>query len=443
MRTTSLFIFGLLLAGSPAGAQQLASVSGVVYDSLHAAPLSGALVSIVGTSKSTITDNRGRFHFDSLAPKAYTFTAQHDAIDSAGFSGISTAARVDAPTTDVQLAIPSFSTMWRAACGARAESPDSGFVFGTVQSANGRSAADTRVDLSWVDVTADKTAGVKQRRYRLDTRTDARGSYGMCGIPKDATVEVAATGSAGMTGTIDVPPGDLRVRRINLVLGTSADSGKGIVAGRVVAVTGAPLRNARIILGTLPEARTDTAGRFLIRGAPVGTQQLEVSYIGLAPAAMPVNILRGDTTYVDVKLTTAVQLAAVKVSAIRQERLAREIADRKKLGYGYMRDSSEIRAVGTIGEVFRSFPSVQVVNTNRMSAASNYQIRFSDGHGNTCPAILFLDGNKVQPDMLNFVHPEDMAAVEVYPNRILVPAEFVQVGNPCGVVVMWTRAYFK
>jgi len=88
------FVTLITLVAAHAGAQARASVNGIVYDSLASAPLSGALVAIVGTSRSTISDDKGRFRFDSLAPNTYTFTAQHDAIDSAGFSGLSVKANV-------------------------------------------------------------------------------------------------------------------------------------------------------------------------------------------------------------------------------------------------------------------------------------------------------------------------------------------------------------
>src|SRR3954471_1399963 len=145
----------LLLAGGRLAAQQpLVAVNGTVYDSLRAAPLAGALVAIVGTARTAITDSAGRFRFDSLAPNSYTFTAQHDALDSTGFSGLSAKARVDG-VRQVQIALPSFGTLWHAAGGHRPATPDSGFIFGTVRATeDGHGAADVKVTAAWIDVTA-------------------------------------------------------------------------------------------------------------------------------------------------------------------------------------------------------------------------------------------------------------------------------------------------
>lgn len=430
------------LLTAAAGAQARASVNGVVYDSLVSAPLSGALVAIVGTSRSTISDDKGRFHFDSLAPNTYTFTAQHDAIDSAGFSGLSVKANVAGPNTSVSIALPSFSTLYKTVCPGRVESRDSGFVFGSISDAKGTVVTSAFIDISWIDLTVDKAKGVKQRRTHAETKADARG-FGLCGVPRDLEIEVKATADVGgASGDITLPPRAIGIRRLDLVVGAQgADAPRGVVIGRVLSTTGAPIRIARVIIDTLPEVRTDTAGRFTIRGVPVGTQQLSVTAIGMAPTSQAVQVHPNDTTYVDVKASAAVQLAPVTVSAERQVRLAREIAERQKLGFGTIRDSSQI-VLGTIAATFRSFPSTQVVNLNRSSAGDYWQIRFRDGAG-TCPAIIWINGVKVPGDMLNTLQPEDIAVAEIYPSKQLVPNEFTSIGNPCGVVAIWTKNHLR
>src|SRR5438309_157250 len=62
-------------------------VHGIAFDSLHAKPLPGAFVILAGTNRSTVSDDRGRFVFDSVTPGVYRLVMQHDVLDSIGMSG--------------------------------------------------------------------------------------------------------------------------------------------------------------------------------------------------------------------------------------------------------------------------------------------------------------------------------------------------------------------
>src|SRR5690349_11117142 len=120
-------------AGSAQQGAARVRVHGVAYDSLRGAPLAAAVVTIVGGTGSTRTDALGRFQFDSISPGVHTFAAQHDLLDSLGFTGISARAVVTDGRDEVRIAVPSFATLWRVACGDARPPRDSGFIYGTVR----------------------------------------------------------------------------------------------------------------------------------------------------------------------------------------------------------------------------------------------------------------------------------------------------------------------
>src|ERR1043165_8655903 len=84
----------LLAVTAASATAQGVTVNGIAYDSLHAAPLGGALISVVGTALTTTADSLGRFRIGGVAPGNYRFMMQHDVLDSLGMSGVSSLATV-------------------------------------------------------------------------------------------------------------------------------------------------------------------------------------------------------------------------------------------------------------------------------------------------------------------------------------------------------------
>jgi hypothetical protein len=441
------FLTGAALALIPAlpiAAQsaRLVTVNGVAYDSLHAHPLSNALIGITGTERTTTSDSRGRFRFDSIAPGTYTFTMQHEAIDSAGFSGFSAKAVVTDGRAEVRIALPSFSTLWHLACGSRRESPDSGFVFGTIRDAEqGKVVGDATVELSWVDLTADKKT-VHQRQYRAETRSDARGSYGICGVPIGVSIRVKASSAEGSSGLIDLRSHDARVQRMDLTVAATEVKAMGVISGRVTGPTNQPVAGARIVIEDLPEARTMLDGRFVVRQVPVGTRQLEVQAIGMAPALRVIDVTSNDTAAVAVQLRSVTTLETTRVTAAAHvQRLVQEIEDRKKLGTGHIIDSTQITADNSIRGTFATVPSVQISDISR-NAIPRYVITLPGSTGR-CNANVFVDGHRMLSDDLSFMRPDEIVVIEVYARKVDVPPEFDAPQSECGSVAVWTRNAFR
>jgi hypothetical protein len=189
-------------------------VHGVAYDSLRRVPLAGALVSLAGSARTTTSDASGRFRFDSVSPGTYTATLMHEALDSLGLSGVTARVVVTGARDSVQLGVPSFSTLWRAACGSSLAPTDSGFVFGTVRTAANETPIDgARVAMSYVTLRYDAVAGMVQKRVRGEVRTDAEGTYALCGVPLDVPLRLMISKDSLAAGSIEYMPREQRVRR--------------------------------------------------------------------------------------------------------------------------------------------------------------------------------------------------------------------------------------
>ena len=189
-------------------------VHGIAYDSLRRVPLAGALVSLTGGSRITTSDASGRFRFDNVSPGTYTATLMHEALDSLGLSGVTARVVVTGARDSVLMGVPSFSTLWRAACGASAAPRDSGFIFGVVRRAALEAPIDgARVAMSYVTLRYDAVAGMVQKRVRGEVRTDAEGAYALCGVPLDVPMRLMISKDSLAVGSIEYMSREQRARR--------------------------------------------------------------------------------------------------------------------------------------------------------------------------------------------------------------------------------------
>jgi hypothetical protein len=428
-------------------AERAVTVHGVAYDSLRGSPLAGALITIVGGPLNTTSDSRGRFEFDSVSPGARTFAAQHAALDSVGLPGIVARVTVTDGRAEVRIAVPSFATLWRVACGAARPPTDSGFVYGTIREAVGQNPLPNAVvDLTWLDLAVDRSLAMKRISWRSQSRTDAAGSYAICGVPIATGLRVRASTDSGSSGLIDLMPYGLRVQRRDLLVGHASDSGPargGTVAGIVTDSAGRPFPDARVVMDEQPEIRSNAEGRFAFRNVPSGTRQIEVLAIGMMPVVSAVDVTSHDTAAVAVSLRKVTTLDVVRVTASARVRLiVRDFEERRKVGVGYVRDSTDIATRGRLSSVFAEFPGVQVERGDRGTNSFGLSMSASGARGR-CQPNLWVDGREERDlDFLGSLHTAEIAAIEVYPHAFSVPIRFTSRRSECGAVVVWTKWSF-
>jgi len=389
---------------------------GSVYDSLHAVPLAGAFVSLSGTGLSTTSDANGAFRFEELAPGTYSIVVLHAVLDSIGLSGLVTYADTRRGGDTVRVAVPSFATLWRAACGSVPTPRAGGFVFGSVHDVvtHGPIAGAT-VGVSWLDFSVDGARELSTQRWSGESPTDSTGSYAVCDVPSDATLHIVATKGSAATGVIDILTTRARITRRDLFLATTSASSRrqvGVVVGVVRAKSGSPIAGARALTAGADEARSGSDGRFVLRGVPLGTRQIEVTSIGAAPAASVVDVGPNDTATVSIEMQPVVALQPMTVHATSsaQKRLS-EIADRRRLGFGHVMDSTRVGHFAYLN------------NAIAMMTGSFCQ--------------LFIDGRRTDPHELRFRDPYDIALIETLLD-FETPLQF-RPKAPCITVLIWTK----
>jgi hypothetical protein len=432
-------LFALLATTASLGAQNV-TVRGIAYDSLRGAPLGAAMISIAGTQRTAISDSRGRFAFDGIAPGQYTFVMQHDVLDSIGFTGRSTRTLIDASHETVTVFVPTFAVLWRATCATAAPPKDSAVVYGYVRRASDEAIVrDARVAVAWTDISYQKKEGFDQKQWGATVPADSTGRYVLCGVPSNIAIQLAATNDSMISGRVDIGPLALRVMRQDLTLVPRAaaistvGTDRGVVVGELRGFAGAPVDGAIISTDGIPEVRSNEQGRFVLSGVLAGTRQISVRAIGAEPQINTVNVRPGDTTTVAWTMKRAVTLEQVNVKARRaRDILVRDYLERKQLGLGYFRDSTEVGRFSGMAQVFDGIAGIRVGR----GRGSSVSVTRSDGKCMT----LWVDRGQWDYAELTTMRPDDIAMVEVYPRA--VPEQF-KTRQQCGAVVVWTKRFLK
>ncbi|MEX2178317.1 MAG: carboxypeptidase regulatory-like domain-containing protein [Gemmatimonadaceae bacterium] len=444
-------LYTILLLGAalalPASGQDSTTVpvtvKGVAFDSLRGGPLAEAVIMIAGLDRRVTTDARGRFEFDSVPPGPRTFQVQHASLDSIGFHGFARQFAITTGSANVVLAFPSFRTLWAAACDG-APKRDSGFVYGTISEAAGRGpVADATVELSWIETTYDKQNGVRQRRHRVETRSNANGTYVVCGVPMPHWFRLEASTASGEQGTVDLPPHNLLVERRNLLIApASVDSAHfGRIAGVLTDENGYPYSEARVIVDDSLETRTDGEGRFAFHHVPAGTRRVQILSLGTMPLVTTVDVFPGMSAGVTHQLRRVTTLDVVRVIGTNRGRvIAEQLEERRKTGFGYTMDMTELAAHASLETALREMPGATMVRQQ-----GDFALLTSDGRGGQCTASVWVDGARMAVAALNMIHPREIMVIEFFPRPSVVPMQFRGLDREsaiCGAVVVWTRWAF-
>jgi TonB-linked SusC/RagA family outer membrane protein len=225
---------------------------------------------------------------------------------------------------------------------------------------------------------------------------------------------------------------------------------QGTITGRVTAAgTGQPLADARILLiGTTLATTTAEDGKFTLRNAPVGNEQLQVLRVGYQSQKKAVTVVSGQTTTADFTLNVAIaQLEEVVTTATGQQR-------RVELG----------NAVSTLNDVpnrvenvpthnlsdllIAKSPGVTLLPGTELGGAPTVRIRGVSSISLTNAPIWVVDGVRYAADpltsgtdvrfsLLNSLNPEEIEDIEIVKGPSAATLYGTDAAN--GVVVITTR----
>ncbi|MGH7713181.1 MAG: carboxypeptidase regulatory-like domain-containing protein [Gemmatimonadaceae bacterium] len=449
----------------------MGTVFGTVFDSVHSAPLVGAFVTVDGTSRASITTDKGAFRVDSIPPGKHVLRVSHELLDSLGMSLVTDTIPVaDAAVIPVALAIPAGETLVAASCPAARRALGPSAVIGRLLEAEAeRPVAGARVSVAWSEISLrDNLRRVPRVR---DAVTGADGVFRICGLPGELTGTVQAIhggiSTAEVKVTIEGQPLVIQGLRIgsaetvvaatdSAALARAKESatgprfsaatvrkGQAVLTGRVVNGAGAPIVGARVdVLGTPGATLTRANGEFSLSELPSGTQTVVVRQIGFAPEEVSVELSTRAPQRVTLALTRAAQvLAPVSVTANAADAGLDKVGfnQRRRGAGGYFITSADIekRAPNLLSDVFRTVPSLRVV-----PSGNDYVVENARNPVNGCVKY-YVDGAPWEAifagDVDRLLPTWEIAAIEVY-NGANTPMQFQAPGaSNCASIVIWSK----
>ncbi len=445
-RATAISLAAAILFGAPlsAPAQQpapgLASLVGTVDDSIRGRPLVGALVTVPGTTRQSMTDATGTFRIDSIPPGPHSILVTHPFLDTLGLK-VHSAAFTLAAGDRLQLNVrtPSIEDIREGSCPRGGVAAGSSILLGRVNKADSdEPAAGATLSLVFRDLYTEHSP----ERVRTG-RSDATGLFAICGLPSKLSGSIQASMAGLKTADVPVALNNERVGTTMLAIG-AAGAGTAVLKGRVTNKAGAAVSGAQVsIEGSAGVTSTGEDGSFTLGSLPSGTHQAVVKKIGFAQTTQVVTLSARTPSTVTVTLDDAQVLKTVKVVGQLDGGLAKVgFTNRQEVGMGWFLPPEEIEKRHPIKttDALRSAGGLRVVyGANGTSVESMHG---PQGTSDGCLNI-FLDHARISQvgpgDLDNTITPDDLGAVEFYSSTVTVPPEFSVTGRNCPTLVIWSK----
>lgn len=213
--------------------------------------------------------------------------------------------------------------------------------------------------------------------------------------------------------------------------------------------TGEPIEGASVTdLKSGTVALTTKTGTVDLVFLPDGGSQVRVRKMGYHPGAQFVAISPMDTVPVTMLLAPAATPlpAIVATDSARRYNLPtlRDFEERRLTGRGHFISEVELRKSDSrkMQDVVRRFPGLQVLCTRSgfysCEAVATRSVK-KVGTASDCRYTVLVDGVPLRDPDLNKLDVMEFAGIEGYTAGERIPTRYNMMGNPCGVLLFWTR----
>jgi hypothetical protein len=467
----------LLSVGNPVPGQQpsqrnatLATVKGVIADSLRGGQLTDALVEVSGTKRTATTDSLGRFRIDSIEPGARRIDVYHSRLDELGIALVTPLISLKAgDSVSLSLAFPSGTTVVGRLCDVRERARGPAGVFGQVLDAEHETpVVGAQLSLEWIEHRIENKR-LKTSFEQRNAVSAAKGYFRFCGLPGELTGSLSASFGGDTTAKVGVRVDPVLATRrlyvapraapstINAARAAASPPGSpafvqrtSSITGKVVNSRGQAISRVRIAIDRL-DAITLTAedGRFVLRGVRLGTRAMSVRRLGFEPVEIPVDVSSEGQPDITIRLTDFVPtLDTIVVSAMRPQAALDRVgfSRRKTAGMGTFIEPAALQSIRATQfvDLFSSVPMLR-----RASKSNGREKLVGRPHAWGVGCInYFVDGvpwldRKDDETGVNgiedFITPSEVGAIEVYAGAF-VPSAFARGLTACDITVaIWTK----
>jgi hypothetical protein len=478
LRRQALTAALLALASTrPVAAQQEApgAVEGTIRDRSAFRSVRAARIRLrrvepdTGVSATAEPDVAGRYRIDSLPPGLYHVGVASAALDSL---------RVAPPSTEVRITpgrvvladftLPSGFALRDAMCGDGRLGARRAAVVGRAidADADDRPLVGAEVVGVWMDFPVDRTTGRSRPSKRVAVvKTGPAGEYLLCGVPTETlfTLRLRSQGRAGAVVRLLLSEEEVIIAR-DLSLSTrnaptiaELDSlqraatarggeaareevrsvGMAELTGTVRGLAGQPFVGAQVrVRDARSSTVSDSAGRFLLRDLPAGTQILVVQHPGYAAAELPVELRPDKRVYQSVLLVRPRTLDDVRITESALDYEAFD-ASRRLNPYGQFLTLEQIDQKKNATETVDLFD--ELLGFSAFGHGDSARVIANSALANNLKcssSTVFVQGAPARG--INDVAPHQIAGIEAYTDAAFVPARFAG-QTDCGVIVIWLR----
>jgi carboxypeptidase family protein len=199
--------------------RSLATLHGIVFDSIRGSPIGGARVFLSGTSFAAESKSDGSYTIEALPPGKYTISVLATRLDSL---------LLDPPAHDLTLsagedqrvdfAVPSVRGLGARLCPDLPGVDSAAILLGVVRDTSESTAPGAHVRAEWQAYGRPGSNVLVARTVAAETRSAAGGRFAVCGVPPNTRVMVRAQRDRNSAASPVLHLGPGEVRRIDLRL---------------------------------------------------------------------------------------------------------------------------------------------------------------------------------------------------------------------------------